>query len=182
MNIYPETPHIHKEWILEELKKLKPSTVLDVGCGSGLGVWHYTKELPDIEFTCIDSDDSVLTLNQHFAGRNVEFHRGDISKLPYTDETFDLVLCDSVFNCLTEEQAEIAGKEVLRVSKRYILLLEHHSLIKEGRSNDFTKLFPGIEFIKKVEGYGDPTWDRIGWLMLVDKKVMYNVDVPIINN
>ena len=61
------------------------TTVLDVGCGDGA----VTNPLVDdgVEVTGIDASEVALA---HFRGRQVA---GDIEKLPFEDDSFEVIIC-----------------------------------------------------------------------------------------
>jgi len=105
--------------LLGELKKLKPESILDVGCGEGftlnkLQEAKIGKRLEGIEYM----DDAIqLGKKMH---PTLTIKKGDIYKLPYKADTFDLVICSEVMEHL--ENPEEALAELKRVSKKYVAL------------------------------------------------------------
>ncbi len=70
--------------------------ILDVGCGSGFLSRLLARELDDIAVTGIDFDTKLLTFAQELLAREeltatVALGQGDAYKLPFADQTFDLV-------------------------------------------------------------------------------------------
>lgn len=104
---------------IEEVKSKKPKTILDVGCGEGftLELLHDKKigeKLEGVDFlkTAIEigkKERPFLTLKE-----------GTIYKLPYKDNSFDLVICSEVLEHL--EDPKKALEELHRVTKKYIVL------------------------------------------------------------
>lgn len=65
-------------------------TVLDIPCGVGWGtsLLRGARRLVGVDL----SEDSVVYAKRHY-GKQAEFHIADMSQIPFTDETFDLVVC-----------------------------------------------------------------------------------------
>lgn len=173
-NPYPLEPHVHKTWIIDQIRALNPKTVLDVGCAGGTGLWFYSKEFPEIKFTGIDLlAENVLKEREELFNGKVKLEVGDIRAISFKDNSFDLVISDSVINTLDRKDDIVAVKELTRVAKKHVLFLEQNCLPDQFGSNnyghDFKTLLPEIKLIFKVTGYGDSTWDEYGWLMRYDK-------------
>lgn len=93
--------------------------VLDAGCGEGFTLNKLSQnkigeKLEGIEFSK-DAVEIGKKLHPYLS-----LKQGDIYKLPYKDNSFDLVLSTEVLEHLKEP--EKALKELIRVSKKYILL------------------------------------------------------------
>lgn len=106
-------------WILHDfLEGVK--TVLDVGCATGLYVkgWSLATlvriEGIDISEWAVNNPCDVLIKNK--------LKVGDMLKLPYPNNSFDLVQCFDVLEHLDEKDIPQAIKELRRVSKRYIIM------------------------------------------------------------
>lgn len=91
------------------------SKILDVGCGVGW-LCRFLQEL-DADVTGLDYSDYAI---QHSVARNTT--KGDMTKLPYDDNSFDLIISRENFEHLTVEQADAAFKEMIRVSKKWLYL------------------------------------------------------------
>lgn len=85
---------------------------LDLGCSTG----HITNELAGDfrSIVGIDTDQKALELAQ--AEQAAGFHRGSALRLPYRDETFDVVLCNHVYEHVRDQQALF--DEIRRVLRR----------------------------------------------------------------
>ena len=94
---------------IQEILKLNPRKVLEVGKGNGF-VSDYLKKR-GIALTTLDCDQ---TLEPDILG--------DIRKLPFQDNQFDVVSCYEVLEHLPFSEFNNALKELHRVSSRYVLL------------------------------------------------------------
>ena len=90
--------------------------VLDVACGTG--VVSVTAARVGARVTGLDLTPELLELareNGRIAGVEIEWHEGDVEKLPFGDATFDFVL--SEFGHIFAPRPEVAIGEMLRVLK-----------------------------------------------------------------
>ena len=108
--------------------------VLDVGCGGG----HYLKSLKDrldnnINYTGVDATEYYIKLaNDVFS--SYHFEVGDIHKLQFVDNSFDIVMCNNVIQHLPPPPKK-AISELLRTSSKYVvfrtLFAKRNYIIKE---------------------------------------------------
>src|SRR5229473_5322752 len=90
--------------------------VLDVACGTG--VVSVTAARLGASVTGLDLTPELLERareNAHIAGVKVDWHEGDVEKLPFGDAAFDVVM--SQFGHIFAPRAELAIGEMLRVLK-----------------------------------------------------------------
>jgi ubiquinone/menaquinone biosynthesis C-methylase UbiE len=90
--------------------------VLDVACGTG--VVSVTAARAGAKVTGLDLTPELLERareNARIAGVEVEWHEGDVEKLPFGDAAFDVVL--SEFGHIFAPRPEVALGEMLRVLK-----------------------------------------------------------------
>lgn len=104
------------------------SEILDVGFGSGV----YLEELAARGFHCtgVDASEGMVrstTERLRAAGVNdVRLIRGDIERMPFPDETFDLVLSMGVLGYLIDEQRAVAEvQRVLRPNGAWIVSVQN---------------------------------------------------------
>ena len=122
------------------------SNMLDVGCGQG----HWTKTLAPYlaekaSITAIDNDSNWFeknsALKDYFKLSNIGFNlkKGDAEDLPFEDEAFDFVTCQTVLIHLKNPKKAL--KEMTRVLKPNGLLLcvEPNNIIQTLTKNSITQ-------------------------------------------
>ena len=158
------------------LNLVEVKTALDVGCGMG----HWTRRIypllaRDVEITGVDiderfleearvmTDEAPLDLNPG----KIKFQKTDAYEIPFGDETFDLVTCQTLLMHLKDPERTIA--EMLRVLKPggRLLLAEPNNYANIVRANtaqeelsieeriDIVRLYAMVEEGKKRLGMGN---------------------------
>ncbi len=105
--------------VVKTIRPLNIDSVLDVGCGEGFTLARLKKEKIGKSYEGIEYDDNAIELGKKLYPTLV-IKKGDIYKLPYKDNSFDLVICTEVLEHL--ENPKKAYRELIRVSRKYILL------------------------------------------------------------
>lgn len=104
---------------IRETAELVPDDVwslLDVGCGNGVFGEHLEVVRPEVRVVGVDRSEAAL--------RQVRTpkRQGDITHLPAADLEFDCVTCLEVIEHLPADTFGEALRELLRVSKRYVII------------------------------------------------------------
>lgn len=90
--------------------------VLDVACGTGVAAIPAARI--GAKVTALDLTPELLERARHnaeLAGVQIEFHEGDVEKLPFADASFDVVI--SQFGHIFAPRPALALSEMLRVLK-----------------------------------------------------------------
>jgi SAM-dependent methyltransferase len=110
----------HKPYLLE-IWKAKPAKVLEVGVGGG-STSIFLSYL-GIEAHAIDNDPTVISRarenNSNLMGR-LEIKEGDAYKLPYPNDSFDVVCHQGFFEHFADDEIRLLLKEQLRVAPQVI--------------------------------------------------------------
>jgi SAM-dependent methyltransferase len=104
---------------------------LDVGTGEGQVARLLAQNGVD-EVTGLDASNAMIS-EANKRGGNVTFVHGDVTKMPFKDESFDLVTTSLVLEHVSELESAIA--EIARVLKphgRFLFLLNHPLLQTPG--------------------------------------------------
>jgi SAM-dependent methyltransferase len=122
-------------------------TVLDIGCGSGALTIKLAKKFPDAKINGLDYWGMGWDYNKEQCRQNailegvsdrITFLNGSASKLPFEDESLDVVVSNFTFH------------EVKDTKNKVDLIKEALRVVKKGGEFVFHDLF----YIKKI--YGDP--------------------------
>lgn len=101
---------------IDEVLKLKPKNILEIGIGNGF-VSNYLKKR--------QLDASTLDVDRRLKPTKT----GSVLDIPYEDKSFDVVACFEVLEHLPWSNFEIALKELARVSKKNVILSLPHGSI-----------------------------------------------------
>ena len=105
--------------LLDLIASKKVDSILDVGCGEGFTLNRLKehgigKRLEGVEYL----KDAIELGKKTYP--YIKIKQGDIYKLPYEDNSFDLVLCTEVLEHL--DNPPKALKELIRVSNKYLVV------------------------------------------------------------
>lgn len=89
-------PGIFAEWapLLIDIAQVRPEqTVLDVACGTGIVARTVADQVgPNGRVVGVDLNEAMLTVARRVRP-DIEWRQGDAGSLPFTDESYDMVLC-----------------------------------------------------------------------------------------
>ena len=105
--------------LVEEIKKLQPESILDVGAGEGFILQKLHDNAIGKKLEGIEYMDEAIALGKVMHPQ-IHLKQGDIYHLPHKDNSFDVVICSEVLEHL--ENLQEALQELVRVSKRYCVL------------------------------------------------------------
>lgn len=109
---------------------VSPRTMLDFGCGVGSSVPHLRTHLAGTALTCVDvSQDSLDIAQVRFPG-DAEYVLFDGVRLPFEDNTFDVIFTACVFHHIPAEEHLNMLAEIRRVLAPggFFYIFEHNPL------------------------------------------------------
>lgn len=107
-----------KSHLIRQADIQKHSRVLDLGCGTGTLLILLKETYPEAEVFGIDADERIIEIARtkiNKLGLSIILNKGIASRLPYPDNSFDVILSSLVFHHLTRSNKELAFREAYRV-------------------------------------------------------------------
>ncbi|MEK7573477.1 MAG: class I SAM-dependent methyltransferase [Patescibacteria group bacterium] len=105
--------------LVSAVKDLQLETVLDVGCGEGFTLNRLSEEGIGKKLEGVDFQEKAIEIGKKLHP-DLTLKQGDIYKLEYKNNSFDLVMATEVLEHLDDPKKGL--KELIRVSRKYILL------------------------------------------------------------
>ena len=118
----------HLESFLDQMYRMlastEPATVLDAGCGEGFVVDYLARRDADLRIVGVDLSAAAVDYAQAHFGDRARFRTGSVYKLPFSDRSFDTVLCSEVLEHL--DDPDRAVEELKRVARKAVLITVPH--------------------------------------------------------
>lgn len=164
--------HPHREVLLNILMRISPfDSLLEIGCSCGSNIYRIrgTFPLKDTNLAGIDANVNCIEFAKSKMGA-VDFRVGDFRKLPYPDKSFDIVLSDAALMYVSPEEIEKVMKEIDRVARVAIVLIEWSDKSRLGIVKDFHWARDYMKLLEEL-GYGGvrrkftlEEWPSENWL------------------
>ena len=140
--------------LIKAIERVRPKTVLEVGCGNGINLLLLACRFPDIAFTGIEltaegqaaahsfqqTHDHLPEHLQAFAPqpladpqgfRRVRFMQGSATDLPFENGAFDLAITVLALEQMEQVRARVLG-EIARVVRSQALMIEPFADVNRG--------------------------------------------------
>ncbi|MCJ7445104.1 MAG: class I SAM-dependent methyltransferase [Methanotrichaceae archaeon] len=102
------------------IKTTSPKKVLEVGCGEGFSTKRLLSSLEaDTSLEAIDIEKRLINAAK-IRNPDVPYYLGSVYKLPFRDNSFDLIIALEVLEHL--EYPEYGIREILRVTKKWAII------------------------------------------------------------
>ena len=101
--------------------------VLEIGCGNGYTLSHLRSAFLQYKFSGLDFSEDLLQIAKSRNLSGVSFEQGDVRKLRYADNSFDVIYTERcIINLLDWEEQQQALKEMHRILHMggYLLFIE----------------------------------------------------------
>ncbi len=119
--------------LIDYYKLSDEAKVLDIGCGKGFFLYDFLKIKPKSEVYGIDI--SQYAINHSKPEIKDSLQVGNANKLPWDDNTFDLVVSINTLHCLHNYDLEKAMQEMERVGKKNKYLCVESYRTEEEKAN-----------------------------------------------
>lgn len=171
--------HPHRQAILRKLGKISAGSVLEIGCGAGANLSLIKKTWPGVRVGGIDLSEEALKEARKNVLSDV-LEQGSATDIFLSDKSSDVVLSDACLIYLDPLNINKALKEIKRVARNNIILVEFHSkswikrwmLRIAGGYNayDYEKLLEKHGFrdiiIEKMTEWPDSLWEDWGYIIV----------------
>lgn len=121
-------------FLMKHVSFNKDNKVLEVGCGQGLTSIELLKKYKFLKIVAVDIDLDAIRLAKKNALKakvsdRIEFIHADGTKLDFINDSFDLIICESMLTMLTLDKKEQAVKGFYRLLKKGGKLLTQDIMI-----------------------------------------------------
>jgi len=181
--------HPHRALLMIAISRFSPDSVLEIGCNSGPNLYKLAKIFPNAKLHGIDVSQKAIdegrTQLEKCSIINVSLELGkadDLSK--FEDRSIDVVVSDAVMIYIGKDKIEKVVKEMLRVARKAIILVEWHDtaattsgsfLFKRGYwTRDYVSLFKGRDRVEDIQLtkitrdiWNDECWSKYGHVIEV---------------
>lgn len=144
--------------IVEEVGIKDAITILDIGCGGGKAINQFSSMLKNSKIYGIDHSADMVSLARdvnkgEIEKGKVDIHQGDVTKIPYPDNYFDIISAFDTINFWTDFNKAIV--EIKRALKDNGIFLIVNGYPKEGTKWwDFVKFKNDDEYRKVLSEHG----------------------------
>ena len=110
--------------VIKFIKRFKPRTVLDIGCGNGYSTKEYSKMFPKIHFTGIDYSEQMILYARETQLKNCHLFADILKPDSLPKNKFDLILTQRCLQNLCDYESQtMAIKNLLSTRKSHGLAL-----------------------------------------------------------
>ncbi len=109
----------YMDFLISEIIRLKPKSVLDVGCGDGYMINQLCRLNYDGQLGGVDTSERAITFARAFCPRDNVFHADDIFKM---NEKSELVSMIEVIEHIPNEIVDAFIKQAFSLSSKYVLI------------------------------------------------------------
>ncbi|MBU1659468.1 class I SAM-dependent methyltransferase [bacterium] len=100
----------------EYYKLDKSSKILDIGCAKGFMLYDFQRLIPEIGVRGVDISEYAISHAKEEVKEYLQV--ANAMRLPFEDNSFDLVISITTLHNLDKDEMKIALKEIMRVSKK----------------------------------------------------------------
>ena len=119
--------------ICEHYKLPSNPKILDVGCGKGFLLHDFLKVIPNAQIFGIDISQYAIANSKSEISKHLQV--GNATKLPWPDNTFDLVISINTLHNLYAYDLDKALREIERVGKKHKYLCVESYKTEEEKTN-----------------------------------------------
>jgi ubiquinone/menaquinone biosynthesis C-methylase UbiE len=115
-----------QDMLVDCLRGLEFDSFFEAGCGFGWNVGRVKREFPKVRVGGLDfSYTQLLNSHRFLEGLDIGVANGDATRMPFTDNAFDVGFSLGVFMNIHPDKIRLALKELLRVCGKYVIHIEY---------------------------------------------------------
>ena len=148
---YWNPEHPHRELIIKALKRIKFGSIIEVGCGAGANLGKIIQNFKGVAVGGIDINKDAIDTALEIFGNNADvLEVSSMDKIFLSDQSCDVILSD--MTCIYADPFRIKTviKEIRRVVRNNILLVEFH------HENWWKR-----QLLRLVSGYNSYNWKKL---------------------
>ena len=125
-NKFPPIGERYENIILEKIENIKPTTIIDIGCGYGRYLKYINNHFSDIELTGVDISYKQIEQATEYCkfNPNIKLMVIDGKTLPLKNKSFDLTITLGCLSAIPYNRIAAFYKEIKRVTSTFGLFLE----------------------------------------------------------
>ena len=184
MSYWDSRDHAHRPFLLGRLSAFHPfSSVLEIGCNCGPNLYLVAKRFPEAQVWGVDINPAAVETGTRLLASegisNVKLSVGRADDLgQFEDNQVDVVFTDAVLIYVGPDKIEQVAREMVRVARRGIILVEQHCFGSNWRDRkglgvhngdvwvrDYSALFQrlAIEAPVRITKLPEGAWPAGGW-------------------
>lgn len=169
--------HPHRAVLLEAIKALGEfENILEVGSNCGPNLQQVKNLYPNVDAYGLDANADAVKAGMAWCPAT--FILGEAQSIPFNDKQFDVVLADAVLMYIKPDEIKGVIKEMARVAKKSIVLVEWFDKSLEGKLVDFhyARNYPklleeegfavSVEHKLTEEEWPNPRWIKHGYVYI----------------
>ena len=130
--------HPHRPFLMERISKFSPNSILEIGCNCGPNLRLLARKFPDAEIIGVDINPLAVQKGNEWLAQegipNVKLLEGKADELGrFQDRSFDIVFTDAVLIYIGPDEIKDVMKEMVRITRRVLILVERHSFEPEKK-------------------------------------------------
>lgn len=156
--------------VIEFASKSNSGKILEAGCGAGLNLFLLTRLAPNLSniegFEYTNSRIASAIVNLVFEKNIERLFLADVTSLKLESESYDVVFTCHVLEQLGQQNAELAIDELLRITRKYLIiseptlkdanLYEKWRMKKLGYCENLLNILRNSNKCRIIEDYEDP--------------------------
>jgi ubiquinone/menaquinone biosynthesis C-methylase UbiE len=156
----PEIYNQEADFLIQEISLIKPESILEIGCGYGRILKLISEKLEIKKLVGVDFSSKMLSKGKEYLNfcPEIDLILADATKkLPFSDNEFDLVFSSQVLMEISPHKVNRAIEEMLRVTKKYLIIIENNNRGPRSFSHNYKKIIQNqkCQIIKSITNPSD---------------------------